>query len=773
MAVDPKAKKIEQFESYYSENYKELVYVHADKKLYLAGEHIKFKIYCLEQSKLNPSELSKVAYLEILDAENIPKLQVKISLKDGIGYGDVLIPANLNSGNFILRAYTRWMQNYGAETFHHSMITIINPFRKAGLVPIPEKNDISLSFFPEGGVLINGEKAKVVFEAFSSNNYPVNFTGKLYANDTILITKFDPIKNGMGSFEFVPDTSEMYHVELTLKDSSITRHDLPAAREKGLLLKIGELKNKFEVHVFCNDQSIANDADILFYIIHGNGRVVEHNNISLSKGRMSFDIEKTLLDAGVSTISLFNSKGEQLAVRSIFKNNIVDGLSISLDKNKFGVREKVTIDISALGGNLPLDSINLSISVSIYQNRFKNNMYKLPARLLLKTSLKNHVLNSESYFEGPETALAIDNLLIAYGNQNFTWYEKKSIDQIKYVPEYQGQLITGKVWNKSLNEPARSVITYLSFPGKNGRIYASKSKRDGRIVFEVMDIYGDKEMVVQNDYTKGTIYDIQIDNAYFEEYIDCNLPVFDLDESLKDWIKHLSQNMQIENANWKFQPKLPLLSVVDSSSFYNEPDYQYHLDDYTRFIVMEEVMREYVTGVNVRKNKKGFHFMTLDLERREIYDDNPLMLLDGVPIFDANEIIALNPLKIQKIETVNRRFFKGDLDCKGIVNYSTYDGELAGYQLHENSIVLDYDGVQPTKKYYFPQYPSSYTRKVTTPDFRNTLYWNPEIRVSSSEHNTIEFYTSDDQNNYIIQIEGISDSGIPYSVYSLFEVSGK
>ena len=85
---------------------------------------------------------------------------------------------------------------------------------------------------------------------------------------------------------------------------------------------------------------------------------------------------------------------------------------------------------------------------------------------------------------------------------------------------------------------------------------------------------------------------------------------------------------------------------------------------------MEEVLREYVSGVYVRKNNEGFHLKINDPEFDIVYNESPLVLLDGIPVFDANGIIALDPLKIKKIEVVRHAFIKGYLDCYGIVSLS-------------------------------------------------------------------------------------------------------
>ncbi len=773
IADDPKSDKIDQFEAFQKENYQELVYMQVDKQYYLAGEHIKFKIYCLEKKALKASQLSKVAYFELLDSENVPKLQVKVLLIDGVGYGDVFIPTNLNSGNYILRSYTRWMRNYGAETFYHSILTVINPFRKPGLKPAPKQEDISLQFFPESGIIIDGEKTKIVFEGRNANGYPIDFDGKLIANDTVLITDLKPMKNGMGSFEFTPNIINSYQVELIHEDGIITKHKIPAIKEKGVSLRVFESEQNFHVNIFCNDKSALAGSESIFYIIHGNGKILGNSSLTLSNKRTSFKIQKPLLDDGVSTISLFNSNGKLLISRNIFKyKSSINELSISLDKKKYHTREKVKVNISAMKEAIPGALMNLSISVAAYDGNYNNNQHEIVAGLLLNNMLKGRIYNPGSYFEGSDSDIAhsLDNLLIAYGNSIYSWQGKESIDDIKYIPEYRAQLITGKVWNKIRNEPAQSILTYLSVPGKKLQFYASKSRSDGSVIFEVKDFYGNNEIVIQNDYTRDTIYDIRLDNPFSEEYAEYSVPVFDIDESMKGWIEHLSHNMQIENTYFKYQPKLPSLSVIDSSNFYNEPDSRYYLDDFTRFIVMEEVMREYVYGVNVRKNRNGFHFMVLDLEKNEIYDENPLMLLDGVPVFDADDIIALDPLKVQKIETMKRRYFKGVLDCKGIVNYTTYEGDLGGYSLPKNATVMEYDGVQPLKQYYFPEYSSRQDQNSTAPDFRNTLFWNPQIKITGNEEKIIEFYTSDDINKYEIRVEGINSQGEAYSAKSYFQV---
>ncbi len=111
--------------------------------------------------------------------------------------------------------------------------------------------------------------------------------------------------------------------------------------------------------------------------------------------------------------------------------------------------------------------------------------------------------------------------------------------------------------------------------------------------------------------------------------------------------------MQIQNAYVKYAPSYIINSNNDSLTFF-EPDAVYYLDDYTRFPVMEEVMREYIGGVYVRRNQDGYHFKILDLDRTETFQENPLILLDGITVFDADEIMEFDPLLIKKMRQLEK-----------------------------------------------------------------------------------------------------------------------
>ena len=104
----------------------EKIFVHTDRNYYQTGELIWFSIYNINSSKVVPSHVSKIAYVELLDSINKPVLHAKIKLDSGRGTGSFFIPANVTTGIYTFRSYTNWMKNFGAESFFYKELAILN-----------------------------------------------------------------------------------------------------------------------------------------------------------------------------------------------------------------------------------------------------------------------------------------------------------------------------------------------------------------------------------------------------------------------------------------------------------------------------------------------------------------------------------------------------------------------------------------------------------------------------------------------------------------------
>lgn len=201
--------------------------------------------------------------------------------------------------------------------------------------------------------------------------------------------------------------------------------------------------------------------------------------------------------------------------------------------------------------------------------------------------------------------------------------------------------------------------------------------------------------------------------------------------------------------------------------FYGAPIFKYRLDDYTRFNTMEEVLREYVREVNVGVKGSGttLRFKMVNDIEREIYPDDLLVMVDGIPLFNFNKIFSIDPLKIKRLEIINRNYVLGNFIFHGLANFLSYNGLYDGLQLDANAITIDYEGLQLQREFYAPDYSTDAKHNSRLPDLRTTLYWKANV-----DEKQVQFYTADNKGRYLIVLQGIDSNGKTITSTSQIEV---
>ena len=136
---------------------------------------------------------------------------------------------------------------------------------------------------------------------------------------------------------------------------------------------------------------------------------------------------------------------------------------------------------------------------------------------------------------GPEADEACDNLMLTHGWSRFKWEDvfEEQIIPFKFLPEYDGHFISGKVTDATTGAIAAKITTYLSAPGKHVRLYSATSDRNGLMQFEAKDFYGPKEIVVQSNFGKDSVYHFEIFSPFSERYATRLLPALSLGAHLQ------------------------------------------------------------------------------------------------------------------------------------------------------------------------------------------------------------------------------------------------
>ncbi|RZL50981.1 MAG: TonB-dependent receptor [Pedobacter sp.] len=116
-------KKLDDFTKKYPQ---EKIHLHLDKPYYAIGDDIWFNAYVVNTKTGEPTHISNVIYVELInERDSISKL-LKLPMKGGIAWGDFKLADTLIEGNYRIRAYTQWMRNAGSEFFYDKVIKIGN-----------------------------------------------------------------------------------------------------------------------------------------------------------------------------------------------------------------------------------------------------------------------------------------------------------------------------------------------------------------------------------------------------------------------------------------------------------------------------------------------------------------------------------------------------------------------------------------------------------------------------------------------------------------------
>jgi len=131
--------------AYYLKALKEQVFVHYNTSLLLSGEDLYYKVYCIRERSKKLSNLSKVAYVSLIDSNSKKIITQKIRLKNGVGSGVYHVPSTLLTGHYKLVAYTQWMRNEGSSYFFKGDLAIVNLFKENQNLSFTSKDSLNAS----------------------------------------------------------------------------------------------------------------------------------------------------------------------------------------------------------------------------------------------------------------------------------------------------------------------------------------------------------------------------------------------------------------------------------------------------------------------------------------------------------------------------------------------------------------------------------------------------------------------------------------------------
>ena len=769
--VDAQVKQFSEtqakFQEYAVKHLQEKIFVHTDKDFYVMGETLWFKMYNVDGTFHKPLSISRIAYVEIINADKVPVIQSKIRMVGGKGQGSIAL-RSLFPGRYTFRAYTRWMRNESADLFFKKEIVIADPEE----MPSSDQKETSLDdnvdiqFFPEGGTLVYSLPSKVAFKVTDPRGNGLPSSGVILNEKNDTLVHFKSLKFGMGAFDFTPSEDHRYRAIVRVSGNERNVNLPPIAREGYVMRLNGSSRDSLRIRVsYVGTES----PKTIFLLAHTRQFQRFAAPGPMNNKVADFRILKSIVGDGITHFTVFNENQVPVCERLYFKKPL-NKLSIqtSLAKNIFSTREPVSLNINTSVANKPLVA-DLSLSVYLVDSLQSENILQMPTYLMLSSDLKGRIESPDYYLtsDDSESAQAADNLMLTQGWRRLKWSNvfKSSRQMPLYTPEHEGMIVRGTLSRGKAFAP--NVPMSMTIPG-SGQLYSAKTNASGKFQFHIGTMYGVKTLVAIDMEGKADSR-FQMENPYEDSisieaikrpYLPGTVKKTFYDRAI--YAQVTSQSMNPVTISRAMEP--------DSIYFYGKPDASYNLNDYVRFPSMEDVLREYVPEVIARRQNKKLHIFVFDKDKKAYFTKEPLILVDGVPFLNSDVSIGGNARTVQSLEVFNKKFFHGPLQFDGIISMKTSGKDFAGFELDSSAFVFSIEGMQQEREFYKPRYQSTEEFKSRKPDFRNVLHWEPVIKTDREGKRQIIFYTSDAKGRFIGVLHGITEDGLAGTESFTFQV---
>lgn len=709
----------------FENNYQERAFLKTDKGLYISGEIIWYSATLFDNSNGAVAEKNTFLYVEVLDSLNNSIIKQVSAIKNGYGSGSLQIPAEALSGNYFIRAYTAFMKNYGPEAFFHKQLTIVNTFKQ---IEAAFSQSLNLQVKAEGGVLATGIENNISVLLTDNSSQRISFTGLLIDSRGDTVQSFLSAYPGYKNLKLVPDTGIIYTVVVTTPSGKEIRKTLPLSKENAIVLLAEEENGRFVVSVEKNGSITG---PISLQVLHNNKE--KNIPVTFNNNKSEILLSKNDLPEGIHELRILNGN-DVLASRLLFKSIEAEGLlQLKTNKSIFDKRENVELELtgnnsSVAGSKILVYAINKSIpdvrtdGLQLY-------------RLLL--SVIENI---------PENEL-LEAFQNGYLHQLLVHARKKEAIESSskvYNAETDKQEITGIVRDKS-GQVVPGAELFLSRRGHKIDFFGAVADNEGKIVFYIEPDERNKELILQSEVG----YNVEILSPFSNSYAAMKLPAFQLKPEWEPYLQEASINLQVEmsfNAErWNdFEKPAP-----DSSNFYHTPDYTYYLDNYRRFASIDETIMEFILPAKVRRKdgKKGI--LLYDKNKEEILME-PLLLLDGIPVFDHEKLLDYSPYLLKRIDLINTRYFFGPYMFNGIISFKSFSGKMEGFELPATAQRFVYEQPSAARIYNNIHYREGQNLE-TIPDNRGLLLWYDVAENNLSA--PIRFSTSDISGNYKIVAE--------------------
>lgn len=762
---DLTARIIEGLKQYLRKYPQEKVFVQSDRDHYVAGQTVWMKFYQFHAHYDVPLSLSGVIHVDIVNDKDSIVLSAMYPSEDGLAQGSLKLPAEIDQGHYRLRAYTQWMTNFDHQYIYEKDLFI-------GTVADPQKSTSSidnLKFFPEGGALVNNIMSRVVVSAQDQNRAPLAIGGWIINEDGDTLQVFDTDEHGLGSFTFQPQAGIQYQAQVLLADSTTRNFSFPDIQAHGMTLNVTAAGATFVRAMIQSSPKYQGDSVVV--TILSKGQIYFAASGKVTDQPLLINFPKTELPAGISTITVFDEDGQAQCQRSLYiQKPAQHKVTVNGHENPFNTRQAVNLKLKVTKDDgTPLKgNYSVKIADANIPNYYSGSLVDF---LDINSELSNPFVPGNLSQKQLQDPKFIDMVLMAQPVQRFLWEQVLSDrgPATTYEMESSGFSLKGRVTTPQGPVSQRTVM--LSSKELPGLFRWGVTDEQGNFTIRNLTVNGTYPAVLKlND----TLIDHSAQITPLQKVSDIQrLPTVAQSFELLDGHPYLHESETRVQAGRVFDDIKEVHGFKalnrSASRFYGEVDKTVELDEFIELPDMEEVFRELLPGVRLRDRDGSPEIRVVEIEEDYLsgdrftryQDEGPLMLINNVPVFDPALIVTLDPSQVTRIDIVyGKRSIFGEnvlqeYPFKGILAFTTREQVVQESELKAIHR-FELQGMQPSWSFAAvnaSEWPAN------TPDLRDLLYWEASHTPDDHGEIALDFYTSDLDSDYYVEIQGITDEG--------------
>lgn len=426
----------------------ERVYLHLDNNAYVENETLWFSAYVVRASTLQPRPLSRVLYVELLDAGGQTMERKLLRIDDsGRAWGEFELKPPVRAGFYEVRAFTREMLNWGDEAVWSRVVPVFkkssrrkleNPMEEYAaanlLIPVVEEerslapghprpydfgapDDYRLTFYPEGGHRVAGVAQRIAFQLTTGNGQPLTDTVRVFTATGQLLLQTESEHEGMGVFT-LPASAVQPYAEVG-RGKSLRRFPLPDV-VPAAAYALSARRTDEGTSVVIAPASGVSDGSVVGLAVTCRNSVCYLDTLTVTSGAVELLLPDEALHEGVNRIDLFDADGRSLASRLVWKPVAARSLEVSVRQNaeSYAPFEPVALEVEVKDTEGRPVQTDLSLAVRDAESDLvRSPCGGIATDLLLSSEVRGYIPRPNYYFEADDDVRrrALDLLLMVQG----------------------------------------------------------------------------------------------------------------------------------------------------------------------------------------------------------------------------------------------------------------------------------------------------------------------------------------------------------------------